>query len=98
MLIASRRESPHIPSGFSNLLLMPEPKHSGRPGSPLLKLLISREVLAKTGILLILSLLLAAMFPFGTALELEYTVGGVWAQKDLIAPFSFPIYRDPLAY
>jgi hypothetical protein len=34
----------------------------------------------------------------GTPIELDYRVGGVWAQKDLIAPFSFPVHRDEREY
>jgi putative nucleotidyltransferase with HDIG domain len=77
---------------------MPEPKHSDAPAPPFLKLFTSRDALAKAGILITLSALLAAMFPVGAPLELKYTVGGVWAQKDLIAPFAFPIHRDQLVY
>jgi cyclic-di-AMP phosphodiesterase PgpH len=38
------------------------------------------------------------MFPRGEAIELDYKVGAVWARKDLIAPFSFPVYRDERDY
>ena len=38
------------------------------------------------------------MFPRGEGLEIEYRVGAVWAQRDLIAPFSFPIFRDQNDY
>jgi putative nucleotidyltransferase with HDIG domain len=41
---------------------------------------------------------LALMFPRGESLELDFKVGGIWAQKDLIAPFSFPIFRDEREY
>ncbi|MGA9116378.1 MAG: HDIG domain-containing metalloprotein [Bacteroidota bacterium] len=40
----------------------------------------------------------AWMFPRGDALELDYKVGGIWARKDLIAPFSFPVYREEAEY
>ena len=51
-------------------------------------------------ILLVAGLLfaLALMFPRGESLELEFKVGAIWAQKDLIAPFSFPIFRDDREY
>jgi hypothetical protein len=42
--------------------------------------------------------LLALMFPRGESLPLEYKIGAVWAQKDLIAPFSFPILREEREY
>lgn len=50
--------------------------------------------------LLAISLLIAFvfMFPRGESLELEFPVGGVWAQKDLIAPFSFPVQREEKEY
>jgi hypothetical protein len=41
---------------------------------------------------------LALMFPRGESLELDFKVGGIWAQKDLIAPFSFPVFRDEREY
>jgi cyclic-di-AMP phosphodiesterase PgpH len=41
---------------------------------------------------------LAFMFPRGASVELEYKIGAVWASKDLIAPFSFPILRDDKEY
>jgi putative nucleotidyltransferase with HDIG domain len=47
---------------------------------------------------LVLTVLLALMFPRGESIDLDYKVGGIWARKDLIAPFSFPIYRDEFEY
>jgi putative nucleotidyltransferase with HDIG domain len=41
---------------------------------------------------------LSLMFPRGESVQLDYKVGAVWAQKDLIAPFSFPILRDERDY
>jgi hypothetical protein len=38
------------------------------------------------------------MFPVGEPLELDYSLGEIWTQKDLVAPFSFPIYRDEAEY
>lgn len=59
---------------------------------------ISAEVVIKIFLALALILLLALMFPRGEAIELDYKVGAVWAQKDLIAPFSFPVLRDEREY
>lgn len=42
--------------------------------------------------------LIAFMFPHGEQREVAYTVGSVWVDRDLIAPFSFPVYRDARAY
>ena len=52
----------------------------------------------KIGIGVLLVVLLALLFPRGEAIELDYKVGSVWARKDLIAPFSFPIFRDDEEY
>jgi putative nucleotidyltransferase with HDIG domain len=62
------------------------------------KVQISRQTYPKLLLVLSLIVALAAMFPRGEVVELEYKVGGVWAQKDLIAPFSFPIVRDENDY
>jgi len=60
--------------------------------------LASRENLTRLIILIALCAAVTALFPTGTPLELDYKVGGVWARKDLIAPFSFPVYRDLQEY
>ncbi len=66
---------------------------------PLLrKVYFSRNVVTKLAIGLALTVILAFLFPRGEAIELDYKVGGIWAQKDLIAPFSFPILRDDREY
>jgi hypothetical protein len=62
------------------------------------RLRIPAGVAAKICIGLTLILCIALMFPRGESIELEYKVGSVWAQKDLIASFSFPIYRDERDY
>ena len=59
---------------------------------------LSNNIAIKLLIGLVLTLTLAIMFPRGEAIELDYKVGAVWAQKDLIAPFSFPILRDEREY
>jgi cyclic-di-AMP phosphodiesterase PgpH len=42
--------------------------------------------------------LLALMFPRGEEIDIDYKVGSVWAQKDVIAPFSFALLRDEREY
>lgn len=59
---------------------------------------ISLHTAGKIAITLTLIGCMALMFPRGESLELDYKVGAVWAQKDLIAPFSFPVYRDEREY
>jgi cyclic-di-AMP phosphodiesterase PgpH len=66
--------------------------------SLLRKVYLSRSVITKFAIGLVLTVILAFLFPRGEAIELDYKVGGIWAQKDLIAPFSFPILRDEREY
>jgi putative nucleotidyltransferase with HDIG domain len=41
---------------------------------------------------------LALMFPRGEEIDIDYKVGAVWVQKDLIAPFSFALLRDEAEY
>jgi putative nucleotidyltransferase with HDIG domain len=48
----------------------------------------------KSGIGLLMVVLVLMMFPHPESLEYGYIVGSVWTDKDLVAPFSFPIYRD----
>ena len=62
------------------------------------KVYLGKTVVSKILIALLLSLLLALLFPHGESIELEYKVGAIWAQNDLIAPFSFPILREEAEY
>ncbi|NUN09431.1 MAG: HDIG domain-containing protein [Ignavibacteriaceae bacterium] len=58
----------------------------------------------KTGIrvkillIVVTALLITFMFPEGRSLEAEATVGSVWLQDDLIAPFNIPILKSEEAY
>jgi putative nucleotidyltransferase with HDIG domain len=58
----------------------------------------SKHPLPKIAIGLLLVALISLMFPHGEQREMAYTIGAVWVDKDLIAPFSFPIYRDARDY
>lgn len=42
--------------------------------------------------------LITAMFPKYETIETDYTVGMVWSKEDLIAPFSFPVYKSESVY
>jgi putative nucleotidyltransferase with HDIG domain len=42
-----------------------------------------------------LVLLIVLMFPSNESIEFSGQVGSVWTNNDLIAPFSFPLYKDP---
>lgn len=56
------------------------------------------NIILKIIIALATVILVMLMFPRGEAIEYEYKVGGVWVEKDLIAPFSFPIFKDDSQY
>lgn len=56
------------------------------------------NVVVKVALALVTVATIALMFPRGEAIEYEVNVGGIWVEKDLIAPFSFPIYKDERQY
>ena len=56
------------------------------------------NILVKIAIAVFLTLLISFMYPSGESKEYNYTVGQVWTEKDLVAPFSFPIYKDAREY
>ena len=56
------------------------------------------DAAARVAIGVSLVILLAIMFPHGEEIDVDYKVGAVWAQKDLIAPFSFALLRDESEY
>ncbi len=58
----------------------------------------SGDLIVKIAIGLTVAVVLGLLFPRGEAIELEYKVGAIWSQRDLIAPFSFPILRDEREY
>lgn len=59
---------------------------------------IRSSLRVKLTIALAAVLLIALMFPKGESIESEVTVGTIWIHDDLIAPFSFPILKDPQIY
>lgn len=54
--------------------------------------------LVKFFIAIITVILITLMFPKYETLETDYTTGMVWSKEDLIAPFSFPIYKSENVY
>jgi putative nucleotidyltransferase with HDIG domain len=56
--------------------------------SNIIKLLIS----------VITILILFIMLPSYKSIETNYEVGAIWSVEDLIAPFSFPVYKDEKEY
>jgi len=49
-------------------------------------------------ILIGLVLFLVPMYPVGKSTKYNYSLDAIWANKDLIAKFSFPIYKDKSEY
>src|SRR5579862_4379190 len=47
---------------------------------------------------LLLLVYFTLLFPTTESIEETYHVGSVWTSADLIAPFSFPVYRDAREY
>ena len=47
---------------------------------------------------LITVILIVIMFPKGESIESEVSIGSIWIHDDLIASFSFPVYKDPEVY
>lgn len=62
------------------------------------KLDFRSDKLVRFFIALITIILITAMFPRTETIETDYTVGMVWSKEDLIAPFSFPIYKSEAVY
>ena len=67
---------------------MPEPEGSKLQNSNKIKIIIA----------LVTIILIVLMFPKGESIESEVSVGSIWMNDDLIAPFSFPVYKDPEVY
>ncbi|WP_337864890.1 HDIG domain-containing metalloprotein [Ignavibacterium sp.] len=58
----------------------------------------SKGIKRKTLILLVTTIIIVLMFPKGESLDFLVSEGTIWTSEDLIAPFSFPILKDPLIY
>lgn len=43
-------------------------------------------------------LLISLLLPSYKTIDTDYEIGTIWSSEDLIAPFSFPIYRDEFDY
>lgn len=62
------------------------------------KISVPRSQVVRIAIGCTLVVLLALLFPRTGTLDPEFKIGAIWAQKDLIAPFSFSILRDEKDY
>ncbi|MDI6780231.1 MAG: HDIG domain-containing protein [Bacteroidota bacterium] len=59
---------------------------------------LGNNLFIKIIIAIVLIALTSAMFPSPEIFEYDYKVGTVWTEKDLIAPFSFPVYKNQAKY
>lgn len=60
------------------------------------KLLTAKRI--KVLIYVLTIILIVLMFPRGESIETEVNIGTVWIKDDLIAPFSFPVYKNSVVY
>jgi cyclic-di-AMP phosphodiesterase PgpH len=56
------------------------------------------NVFVKILIGLVILILMSLMFPSEKSFQYDYKVGSIWTDKDLIAPFDFPIFKDDDQY
>jgi cyclic-di-AMP phosphodiesterase PgpH len=68
------------------------------PKAKKLKIDLKTDKTLKFFIGLATAVLITLMFPRYETIEADYTVGMVWGKEDLIAPFSFPIYKSEVQY
>jgi len=66
------------------------------PGLDELKSSDSMKIKILLGIFTVFFIVL--MFPKGESIESDVPVGSIWIHDDLIASFSFPVFKDPDAY
>jgi cyclic-di-AMP phosphodiesterase PgpH len=52
----------------------------------------------KISILLIMVVLSVLMFPKGESIEFDIRIGSIWSGEEIIAPFSFPIFKEERQY
>lgn len=57
-----------------------------------------RSITIKIMLLLGLVIIIALLAPSQNELTIHYDVGTIWTHEDVIAPFSFPIYKDDAEY
>ena len=62
------------------------------------KIDLKTDRIVKLAIGVLTALIITIMFPRHETFDTEYSVGMIWAKEDLIAPFSFPIYKSDDVY
>jgi putative nucleotidyltransferase with HDIG domain len=61
-----------------------------------LRAFLKNSMSMKIVLAVVLVVTIALLFPSGLENQYEYKEGNIWIQEDLIAPFAFSIYRDPV--
>ncbi len=59
---------------------------------------LKQSVIIKVAIFAITTFLISLMLPSYKSIDAEYEIGTIWPKEDLIASFSFPVYRDEADY
>lgn len=59
---------------------------------------IPKDLALKILMFLLVPFIIVILFPSPHAFEYKYEVGSVWLYEDVVAPFSFPIYKDEKQY
>ena len=57
-----------------------------------------KSIVAKVALFFGLVLVITLLAPSQNQLTVHYEVGTIWTHEDVIAPFSFPIYKDEAEY
>ncbi len=59
---------------------------------------LPRDLALKILMFLLVPFFIVVLFPSPHAFEYKYEVGSVWLYEDIVAPFSFPVYKDEKQY
>jgi len=60
--------------------------------------LFPKDLALKVLMFLVIPVSVVVLFPSPYAFEYKYEVGSVWLYDDVVAPFSFPVYKDEKQY
>ncbi len=59
---------------------------------------LPKDLALKILMFLLVPFIVVILFPSPHAFEYKYEVGSVWLYEDIVAPFSFPVYKDEKQY
>jgi len=62
------------------------------------KIDLTNDIYVKSLIVFITIIIISLLLPNVKNYEVKYEIGTVWTDEDLIAPFTFPIYKDEQEY